>query len=217
MPGCSRPPDLTLAAGCQKLCLILVPSHKIAVATLGSQATPANLFCVAWWPHGGRCLPFWRSKPSCHFALPGPIPLFKTRLFTCGPGTWNGLGGCTRRRSRTFPHFSPVLLWSTRHSAPSQTALAALLVHASFRCVSCSESRACCGPPRAGCTASGQRCWRQDCSAPSPGRNSWAPWPLLTHWRCSCLPCPHGWACDLRAASPGHVPLFSSPPVSDRN
>ncbi len=60
----------------------------------------------------------------------------------------------------------------------------------SCRCASCWGSPACCGPPPAGCTASGPRCWRRDCSPPSPGRNSWAPWPPLTRWRCSCWPWP---------------------------
>ena len=27
------------------------------------------------------------------------------RACTCGPGTWSGPGGCTRRRSRTFPSY----------------------------------------------------------------------------------------------------------------
>ena len=215
MLGHWKRPGIWLTSSCQQPCPPPGQSRRTTAARCQTGAVPRDgRVNVACRSSGGRCSRSWPSRPFCHSGSSGPIRHFKTRPSTCGQGTWNGRGGCTKRRSRTFPRTSPGHPSSTRHSAPWRTVSEVWPPRASSRSASCSGSPAFCGPRRRGCTGSGQHCWRRGCSLPWPARSSWAPSRPLTRWRCSCWLWPHGWVSGLRTASSGHGQLFSSPLAS---
>ena len=125
------------------------------------------------------------------------------RAYTCGPGTWNGPGGCTRHRSRTFPPTSRERRSSIPRWGRWRTASAVWRPRGCCRWASCSGSPACSGPRRADCTDGGRHCWRPGCSPPWPAPSSWARSRPMTRWRCSCWPWRRGWESGPRTVHSG--------------